>query len=98
MMKPGIGAYERFKQLFEAASRAAGKEQYLIPYFIAAHPGTSDEGYVQSGPLAQTQQLPPGSGADLPTNANGIGYNDVPHAQEPVTGLEGRGRERRGHS
>ena len=43
MMKPGIGAYERFKQLFEAASRAAGKEQYLIPYFIAAHPGTSDE-------------------------------------------------------
>lgn len=43
MMKPGIGAYERFKQLFEAASRAAGKEQYLIPYFIAAHPGTGDE-------------------------------------------------------
>ena len=43
MMKPGIGAYERFKQLFEAASRAAGKEQYLIPYFIAAHPGTRDE-------------------------------------------------------
>lgn len=43
MMKPGIGTYERFKQLFEAASRAAGKEQYLIPYFIAAHPGTSDE-------------------------------------------------------
>ncbi len=43
MMKPGIGAYERFKQLFEAASAAAGKKQYLIPYFIAAHPGTSDE-------------------------------------------------------
>jgi uncharacterized radical SAM protein YgiQ len=43
MMKPGIGAYDRFKQLFDAASRAAGKEQYLIPYFIAAHPGTGDE-------------------------------------------------------
>ncbi len=43
MMKPGIGAYDRFKQLFDAASQAAGKEQYLIPYFIAAHPGTSDE-------------------------------------------------------
>ena len=43
MMKPGMGAYDRFKQLFEAASKAAGKEQYLIPYFIAAHPGTSDE-------------------------------------------------------
>ncbi len=43
MMKPGMGAYDKFKALFEQASRAAGKEQYLIPYFIAAHPGTSDE-------------------------------------------------------
>ncbi|MDP1527495.1 MAG: YgiQ family radical SAM protein [Rhodocyclaceae bacterium] len=42
MMKPGMGSYEKFKRLFEAASKAAGKEQYLIPYFIAAHPGTTD--------------------------------------------------------
>ncbi len=43
MMKPGIGTYERFKELFEKFSAEAGKKQYLIPYFIAAHPGTSDE-------------------------------------------------------
>jgi uncharacterized radical SAM protein YgiQ len=43
MMKPGIGAYDRFKTLFDRYSREAGKEQYLIPYFIAAHPGTTDE-------------------------------------------------------
>jgi uncharacterized radical SAM protein YgiQ len=43
MMKPGIGAYDRFKQMFERFSKEAGKEQYLIPYFIAAHPGTTDE-------------------------------------------------------
>ena len=43
MMKPGIGTYDRFKQLFEQYSKEAGKEQYLIPYFISAHPGTSDE-------------------------------------------------------
>jgi uncharacterized radical SAM protein YgiQ len=42
MMKPGMGTYDKFKRLFEAASKAAGKEQYLIPYFIAAHPGTTD--------------------------------------------------------
>ena len=42
MMKPGVGAYYRFKELFDRYSREAGKEQYLIPYFIAAHPGTSD--------------------------------------------------------
>jgi uncharacterized radical SAM protein YgiQ len=43
MMKPGIGTYDRFKSLFEKFSKEAGKEQYLIPYFIAAHPGTTDE-------------------------------------------------------
>jgi uncharacterized radical SAM protein YgiQ len=43
MMKPGIGAYDRFKQLFDAAARAAKKDYFLIPYFIAAHPGTTDE-------------------------------------------------------
>ena len=43
MMKPGIGAYHRFKEMFDKYSKEAGKEQYLIPYFIAAHPGTTDE-------------------------------------------------------
>ena len=43
MMKPGIGTYDRFKELFDRYSAEAGKEQYLIPYFIAAHPGTTDE-------------------------------------------------------
>ncbi len=43
MMKPGIGSYDRFKSMFEKYSAEAGKKQYLIPYFIAAHPGTSDE-------------------------------------------------------
>ncbi|QTH64983.1 YgiQ family radical SAM protein [Psychrosphaera ytuae] len=40
MMKPGMGSYYKFKELFEKYSKEAGKEQYLIPYFIAAHPGT----------------------------------------------------------
>ncbi|MDQ6992468.1 MAG: YgiQ family radical SAM protein [Mariprofundus sp.] len=42
MMKPGIGSFDRFKKMFDDASRKAGKKQYLIPYFIAAHPGTTD--------------------------------------------------------
>ncbi|WP_017758950.1 YgiQ family radical SAM protein, partial [Pseudacidovorax intermedius] len=42
MMKPGIGSYDRFKSMFEKYSAEAGKKQYLIPYFIAAHPGTRD--------------------------------------------------------
>ena len=43
MMKPGMGAYDTFKEMFERYSEEAGKKQYLIPYFIAAHPGTTDE-------------------------------------------------------
>jgi len=43
MLKPGIGSYEKFKQLFNDASEKAGKKQYLIPYFIASHPGTTDK-------------------------------------------------------
>ncbi|WP_018145554.1 YgiQ family radical SAM protein [Thioalkalivibrio sp. AKL6] len=47
MMKPGMGTYDRFKAMFEKYSKAAGKEQYLIPYFIAAHPGTTDQDMLQ---------------------------------------------------
>src|SRR5260370_23064122 len=43
MMKPGIGTYDRFKELFDQAAKKAGKQYFLIPYFIAAHPGTTDE-------------------------------------------------------
>jgi uncharacterized radical SAM protein YgiQ len=42
MMKPSISSYDAFKTMFEKFSKEAGKEQYLIPYFIAAHPGTTD--------------------------------------------------------
>ncbi|RUY05809.1 YgiQ family radical SAM protein [Mesorhizobium sp. M2A.F.Ca.ET.040.01.1.1] len=47
MMKPGIGTYDRFKEMFDAAAKEAGKKYYLIPYFIAAHPGTTDEDMLQ---------------------------------------------------
>ncbi|WP_392566134.1 YgiQ family radical SAM protein [Utexia brackfieldae] len=42
MMKPGMSTYYRFKELFDLYSKQANKEQYLIPYFISAHPGTTD--------------------------------------------------------
>lgn len=47
MMKPGMGTYNRFKAMFDKFSKEAGKEQYLIPYFIAAHPATTDEDMLQ---------------------------------------------------
>ncbi|SMF59073.1 uncharacterized radical SAM protein YgiQ [Alteromonadaceae bacterium Bs31] len=47
MMKPGMGAYNKFERMFKKFSAEAGKKQYLIPYFIAAHPGCSDEDMLQ---------------------------------------------------
>jgi uncharacterized radical SAM protein YgiQ len=57
MMKPGVAAYDRFRELFERYSREAGKEQYLIPYFIAAHPGTSDEDMLELALWLKRQRL-----------------------------------------
>ena len=47
MMKPGMGTYDRFSAMFEKYTKKAGKKQYLIPYFIAAHPGTSENDMVE---------------------------------------------------
>ncbi len=59
MMKPPIDRYDRFKELFERYSREAGKEQYLIPYFIAAHPGSSDRDMLQLALWLKRNQLRP---------------------------------------
>jgi uncharacterized radical SAM protein YgiQ len=39
MGKPGFEIFEEFEARFTEATRKAGKEQYLVPYFISAHPG-----------------------------------------------------------
>ena len=44
MGKPSFELFEEFEACFQEASRQAGKEQYLVPYFISAHPGcTADD-------------------------------------------------------
>ena len=57
MMKPGVGSYERFKRLFDRFSREAGKKQYLVPYFIAAHPGSTDEDMVELAAWLKENEL-----------------------------------------
>ena len=59
MMKPGIGTFEKFKQLFDKFSAQAGKKQYLIPYFIAAHPGTTDEDMLNLALWLKTHNFKP---------------------------------------
>ncbi len=49
MMKPSISSYDEFKEMFDLFSKKAGKIQYLIPYFIAAHPGSDDSDMLNLG-------------------------------------------------
>ena len=49
MMKPGVSTYYEFKKMFDHFSKEAGKQQFLIPYFIAAHPGTRDKDMLNLG-------------------------------------------------
>ena len=49
MMKPSISSYDEFKKMFDHFSAKAGKKQYLIPYFIAAHPGSDNEDMLNLG-------------------------------------------------
>ena len=84
MMKPGVAAYDRFKALFERYSKEAGKEQYLIPYFIAAHPGTTRRGHAGAGAVAEEERLPRRPGAGVPARADGHRHRHVPLGQEPA--------------
>jgi radical SAM superfamily enzyme YgiQ (UPF0313 family) len=47
MKKPGVETFERFRKDFVRYSREAGKEQYLVPYFISSHPGATLEHAVE---------------------------------------------------
>ncbi|MFK5893384.1 MAG: YgiQ family radical SAM protein [Pseudomonadota bacterium] len=57
MMKPGIDSFYQFKKLFDKYSKQAGKEQYLIPYFISSHPGTTDDDMLNLALWLKTNHL-----------------------------------------
>ncbi len=107
MMKPGIGTYDRFKEMFDAAAKKAGKKYYLIPYFIAAHPGTTDKDMLNLAlwlkknryRADQVQTFLPSPMATA-TAMYHTGYNTLKGvrrgASEPVETVRG-GRQRRLH-
>jgi radical SAM superfamily enzyme YgiQ (UPF0313 family) len=43
MKKPGLRNFDEFVSYFEKVSAEAGKEQYVVPYFISGFPGTTHE-------------------------------------------------------
>ncbi|NRD75638.1 YgiQ family radical SAM protein [Shewanella sp. VB17] len=106
MMKPGMGTYEKFKELFDKYSKEAGKKQYLIPYFISAHPGTTNEDMVnlalwlkgEKFKLDQVQNFYPSPMANATTiyHTELNSLKNVKHTSEIVTVPKG-GRQRKLH-
>ena len=81
MMKPGMGTYYEFKEMFERFSKEAGKKQYLIPYFISAHPGSTDEDMMSLGcGLKATVSVL--TRCRVLSVANGLGNNHVLHRRK----------------
>ncbi|WP_281214048.1 YgiQ family radical SAM protein [Shewanella insulae] len=106
MMKPGMGTYHKFKELFDKYSAEAGKKQYLIPYFISAHPGTTDEDMVnlalwlkgEKFKLDQVQNFYPSPMANATTiyHTELNSLKNVKHSSETVEVPKG-GRQRKLH-
>ncbi|MCG9695385.1 YgiQ family radical SAM protein [Shewanella sp. Isolate11] len=106
MMKPGMGTYDKFKELFDKYSKEAGKKQYLIPYFISAHPGTTDEDMVnlalwlkgEKFKLDQVQNFYPSPMANATTiyHTELNSLKNVKHSSETVSVPKG-GRQRKLH-
>ncbi|WP_299798412.1 YgiQ family radical SAM protein [uncultured Shewanella sp.] len=106
MMKPGMGTYDRFKELFDKYSKEAGKKQYLIPYFISAHPGTTNEDMVnlalwlkgEKFKLDQVQNFYPSPMANATTvyHTELNSMKNVKHTSEQIAVPKG-GRQRKLH-
>ncbi len=86
MKKPGLDEFERFRDEFARISRKAGKEQYLVPYFISSHPGTTTEDAVRLMEYLQRNRWKPQQVQDfMPTPmtlASDIHWSGV----HPMTG------------
>ena len=89
MKKPGIESFERFKAMFDCASKDAGKDQYDIPYFISGHPGCKLEDMVELAIWLKANGYRPRQVQDfIPTPmsvASAMYYTEIdPLTMEPV--------------
>jgi uncharacterized radical SAM protein YgiQ len=89
MKKPPVEHYERFAQAFCQASEQAGKEQYLVPYFITGHPGSTLKDTIALARWLKERNLRPRQVQDfIPTPmaiATAMFYTGIdPLTMEPV--------------
>ncbi len=99
MKKPPIEEFEEFRRVFESASRRAGLEQYLTPYFIAGHPGSSLRSMVELACYLKRSGLRPQQVQDFLPTPGTLSTCMYWTSLDPLTGqsvyVPRRGRERR---
>ncbi len=86
MKKPSIKSYERFAESFCRASEAAGKEQYLVPYFITGHPGSTLEDTVELAVYLKQHGLRPRQVQDFIPTPMAIATTMFYTGLDPLTG------------
>lgn len=86
MKKPGIREYERFAEQFACASEAAGKEQYLVPYFITGHPGSTLDDTIQLALYLKSRNLRPRQIQDFIPTPMAVATTMYHTGIDPLTG------------
>jgi uncharacterized radical SAM protein YgiQ len=86
MKKPGIASYERFAQAFCSASEKAGKEQYLVPYFISGHPGSTLKDAVSLAVYLKNNDMRPRQVQDFIPTPMAIATTMFYTGTDPLTG------------
>jgi uncharacterized radical SAM protein YgiQ len=86
MKKPGIASYERFAQAFCQASEKAGKEQYLVPYFISGHPGSTLDDAVSLAVYLKQHDMRPRQVQDFIPTPMAIATTMFYTGVDPLTG------------
>jgi len=88
MKKPGIAAFERFREMFKRASAQAGKDQYDIPYFISGHPGCGLDEMIELALWLKSQGYRPRQVQDFIPTPMSIASAMYHTGLDPFTGEE----------
>jgi uncharacterized radical SAM protein YgiQ len=99
MKKPPIEDYDTFVHAFERASKKAGKKQFVVPYFIAGHPGCDLSAMVRTAEYLHAKGIRPRQVQDFIPGPFDLATCMYHTGIDPMTGAEVHvpkgGRERR---
>jgi uncharacterized radical SAM protein YgiQ len=86
MNKPAIGDFEAFARQFARAAAAAGKKEFLAPYFIAGHPGSDLRAMIELALYLKRHGLKPDKVQDFIPGPMDIATCIYYTGQDPISG------------